>query len=669
MISKTSLFNKGIYKSTLRRYAWGSILYFILLFLITGMVILLTINPETYVNYHSIRRNPIILSPDFTIFPMLLSMVIPTVTGLLVFRFVHSRKTSVFIHSLPVKREANYISTVFAGLTLMGLPVILNGIILMIISLSGYGELFSVGSCLTWILLNLFCLFAMFSSVCFVAFITGNSFAMVFLNALFHFFVLILAAGFSKISSLFLHGFSEEYTVVEKVLENTFPIRLGTIMTEWGYAAGKAAMHGGAIVKILIISVVFYILGLLLYRKRRMETVEDIAGFKCLNVIFKYALTFTAFLSSYALLSYFAEENPFVLWCMVIIIGAIVFFGVEMLLKKSFKVWRFYKGFAVVLLLFALTICIFKFTTFFGFETRIPEADNIESASLYEYYHDEKPFFKDEDIKERIRKIHSSLILEENDEERYSIVNIEYLLKNGKTMKRRYKVNEKIHEIMNNLYENSEFKKANEAVFMPIEALYRMNVSGEGGSESITDEKKMSELLAAIKEDMEGLSYSRIHSSGWSFNIELEYTLKEDEDFRTFAEPYTLSSAGGQRVRYFHIGINPNFEKTISWIKENGLWDIVKIRNSGVLYIARDWRELPFFDDDGRILEKNDPEKEKNIIKIEDEEKRAKIIDYIHNTGLDYIPEDEFYTIYKVDDFNAKDYTVLSIIPEKELSK
>ena len=32
MTLKTSLFNKGIYKSTLRRYAWGSILYFILLF-------------------------------------------------------------------------------------------------------------------------------------------------------------------------------------------------------------------------------------------------------------------------------------------------------------------------------------------------------------------------------------------------------------------------------------------------------------------------------------------------------------------------------------------------------------------------------------------------------------------------------------------------------------
>ena len=41
MISRASLFNKGIYKSTLRRYLWGGVLYFILLFMITGMSILL----------------------------------------------------------------------------------------------------------------------------------------------------------------------------------------------------------------------------------------------------------------------------------------------------------------------------------------------------------------------------------------------------------------------------------------------------------------------------------------------------------------------------------------------------------------------------------------------------------------------------------------------------
>ena len=74
MTLKTSLFNKGIYKSTLRRYAWGSILYFILLFLCTGMMILLNENPDSVNSYGSYRR--ILILSDYMIIPMLLTMTV-----------------------------------------------------------------------------------------------------------------------------------------------------------------------------------------------------------------------------------------------------------------------------------------------------------------------------------------------------------------------------------------------------------------------------------------------------------------------------------------------------------------------------------------------------------------------------------------------------------------
>ena len=37
MTLKTSLFNTGIYKSTVKRNIWGAVIYFILLFLMTSM--------------------------------------------------------------------------------------------------------------------------------------------------------------------------------------------------------------------------------------------------------------------------------------------------------------------------------------------------------------------------------------------------------------------------------------------------------------------------------------------------------------------------------------------------------------------------------------------------------------------------------------------------------
>ena len=66
MISRASLFNKGIYKSTLRRYLWGSILYFILLFMITGMSILLNYSHDNgYLPMINGRRINIILSNEY----------------------------------------------------------------------------------------------------------------------------------------------------------------------------------------------------------------------------------------------------------------------------------------------------------------------------------------------------------------------------------------------------------------------------------------------------------------------------------------------------------------------------------------------------------------------------------------------------------------------------
>ena len=97
MISRASLFNKGIYKSTLRRYLWGSILYFILLFMITGMSILLNYSHDNgYLPMINGRRINIILSNEYILLPILLSIAVPTIAGLMIFRFIHSKKTSVF---------------------------------------------------------------------------------------------------------------------------------------------------------------------------------------------------------------------------------------------------------------------------------------------------------------------------------------------------------------------------------------------------------------------------------------------------------------------------------------------------------------------------------------------------------------------------------------------
>lgn len=680
MISKTSLFNKGIYKSTMRRYAWGSVLYAILLFLFTGMMILLNEDPQHVNAYWSNRGHSTLLGNEYMIFPMLMSIAVPTVAGLLIFRFIHSKKTSVFVHSLPVKRGANYVSSVLAALTLMVVPVVLNAVILMIMSVSAYSLHFTIGQCITWMLLNLFSIFVMFSCVCFVAVITGNSFGMIGLNVLSHSIGLILAAAFTMVSEVFLYGFAGEENLLEKVYDNTFITRIPTIMTHWGYAEEKVLTgYITDIVIFLAAALVLYVVSGILYNRRRMETAEDVAGFSCLNHIFKHLVTFVGAIGAFAIFCFSIYDNPPVLWLMVLVISAVVYFGSEMLLKKTFRVWRSYKGYAGFLAVFALVMCLFAFTSFFGFETYVPEKAEVKSAAVYNYYRNEKPLISNADIVNKAIIIHNEMIenREVIPEREYSTrIHIEYTLENGKTVHRAYRINDdQLHKAMNSLYENEEYKEKLEEIFTPMESVYKATLqSGGNFTATIDDSEQVNELVKCIKKDVENLNYSRINCDGWSFSVELHYVPVKNNVIRLNGAEVTESVIAGMaedskdiRIEYMYQGINANYTNTINWIRENGYWDSIAIKNEGVMYITRDWKDLPFVDEEGRVVDII--EGKDNFIKLEDSADIGKVIEFVHNTPRDYISDDEKFRIFHVVNDATKDYNVVAYLTKAEIAE
>ncbi len=680
MILKTSLFNKGIYKSTLRRYLWGGILYFIMLLLFTGMMILLNESPDQVNAYWSNRGGSTLLGSEYMIIPMLMSIVVPTIAGLLIFRYIHSKKTSVFVHSLPVKRSANYISSVFAALTLMAVPVILNTLILIIMSLAAYSAHFSVADCITWMFLNLFSLFVMFSCVCFVASITGNSFAMIGLNVIFHSVGLILAAAFTMVSEVFLYGFAGEGVLIDKVFDNSFITRIPTIMTSWGYVTDK--VYTGYIIDIvifIIVALVLYVLSAILYSKRRMETAEDVAGFSCLNHIFKYLITFVGAIAAFAIFCFSIYENPFTLWLMVVIISAVIYFGVEMLLKKTLRVWKSYKGYLGFAAVFAIMMCVFAFTSLFGFETYIPENEKVESVAVYNYYNNEKPLLENKDIINKAIVIHKEMIDGKTilSERKYDTrIHLEYKLTNGKTIHRVYPISEdRLYQIMNSLYKNKDYKETLEEIYTPIESLYRISIHSGGQYVDLTDDKeKMNELVACIRKDVENLSFSQLYSEGWGINIEINYVPVKDKKIYLNGIEVTESSVIGTsenrediQIRYMHQSINSNYINTLSWIRENGYWENIALKNNGVLYVTKDWEDLPFVDREGRLVEII-PEK-KNFIKIEKKEDIQKLIDYVQSAPTEYIPSNIRFEVYQVVNENTKEYNTIAALKKEEIAK
>jgi len=675
MTLKTSLFNKGIYKSTLRRYAWGSILYFILLFLCTGMMIFLNEDPEYAYNTGIYGRAAKLLSGEYMVIPMLLSIAVPTVVGLMIFRYIHSKKTSIFVHSLPVKKKANYISSVLAALTLMAVPIILNSIILAIMSLTAYSLHFTVGDCLTWMLLNLMSIFVTFSCVCFVSSITGNSFAMVGLNVIFHIIGLVFAATFSVFADVFLYGFAGEGELIDKVFNISFITRIPTIMTNWAYVREEVfAGYVKDIIIFTIVAVLLYIIGGILYSKRRMETAEDVAGFKCLNHIFKYLVTFMGAVVTFAIFSFSVYKNPFVLFVAVFIVSAVIYFGSEMLLKKTLRVWKSYKGYIVFVVVFSLLTAFCAFTSFFGFETYIPENEEIESVAVYDYYNREKPSVEDADVIAKTQIIHEKL------SERRTVladrvfeirIHLEYRLENGKNVHRVYAItDDELHAIKDSLYKNENFKKASERIFTPMDSVYKVELSGSDRHVEIELEKeKLAELIECVRADMLSLNYNRINNGGWGISLQVNYIPKElpvynSEGEQITAVPYIYDAEDENlRIEYISCGINQNFERTMNWLSENGYKQALSVKDTQNIYIVPNSSTDEFY-----AGEKYVSASAVEHIKVDNEEDKKTLIDYINNAKPEYIPTNERFYVYRATSIEVGDYSLLSIITKEEIS-
>ena len=567
MISKTSFFNKGIYKSTLKRFAWGSVIYFIALFLSTTLSILLSADifylhtPKGY-----FLENPLVLRSNYFIIPILFAIVVPTVVAVMVFRFIHSKNQAIFSHSLPVSRRANYISSLLAALTLMCVPVVLNGLSLILVSLCGYGEYFTPYHCILWMFYNIYIIFIMFSCASFAANLTGNGFAAVIINIIIHVFLFVLAASFDSMAQKFIYGYTEMNTIFEKIANNNFAY-FSFYISETYF---REKIEIWKFIEFALAALALYISSYFIYKKRKLETAGDVAGFKCLNSLFKYFVTFLATSCCFAIFSDYIGERNTVFAIIVIIISTVSYVASEMILKKTFNVLYSWKGYLVFAVLFAGVVVFVSQTSFFGYETRVPDKSEIKEATVYNYYYKhEKPFSSDKEIIDMAIKLHHEFTDGDipkvegrsryNPDVPFTNLNIEYKLENGKTLERKYTVtHDKCGEVMTELYRVDEYKKKNEIIFMDDSKITNAFVEYENKIDNYE------ELIEEIRKDVLALSYSELYPNNYDgyetlYSIRLQYNTEAEH-----------LSEGEAIVNYNHLSINKFYVNAVKWLDENG---------------------------------------------------------------------------------------------------
>ena len=651
MTLKTSFFNRGIYKSAIRRYIWGAVLYAILLFMCTSMPILFSIDPETYTMGVRDYERQLILTDIYLYLPLVISIFVPTVMALLAYRFVHAKKTSVFIHSLPVSRSANYISTVSASLTLMAVPVILNGAILSVLSACGYGELFDFTSCLIWTGLNLLSVFLLFSVSSFSAFLTGSSFALVGINLLLHLIGLIFAASFSALADSFLYGYFEANSLINAINEWNFVVYIMSMATRFDSILQNFPFDWLKLCIMLIIALALYAFALLLYRKRRLETAEDVAAYKVLNPIFKYLLTFLSALGTFGICCHELSDGVLYPVFLVLTVSAVSYFALEMILKKSFKIWRSYKGYIAFVLLFTALVSVFAFTDFFGYETRIPSPEKTEAVSISQNRrYDVSGYVANDEIKKYTAEVHRELTSAENiytiytyPNERTEYLYIQYKLKNGRVLSRRYPVTDKmLCEVMDPLYKSEEYKVNNLELFTEkIGEIHTVDLSHI--DENLKTEE-IPEFVECLKRDLLALDYTETRNhSAWDFGIWLYYSvtdeLSKDMPDRSFS----------QCLQY----INPSFTHTMSWLSEHGYIKKILDSQPNDLTVITDeqWQKFEEHNTTYEVGEHGEKvavtelrlfENIPDAVRISNSDTKRRIWEYISSTPVRYVPDKEY---------------------------
>jgi ABC-2 type transport system permease protein len=575
MPSKTSWFNKEVVLQGFRSAGWLGIIYFLALFFALPLrFMMLVSDEENMYNYNYYYDTNNLFTWNQSILTTL-SVIVPVLVAIFIFRYLQMKASSDLFHSLPVKRKYLFHHFIGIGTFLVIMPVVLNMVILLFIHPAlDLSEFFPVQSILYWagvtIVINLLILMA---SV-FVGMLTGISIVQGVLSYVF----LSLPVGICLLLSfsldMFLYGFSSNYYTGSGI-EKLTPLSRVFMLIQNSFSQLEAWIYIG-------LSILLVILSLFIYKKRKLEAVSNPLVFPFLRPIFKYGMTFCSMLLGGL---YFGEVQNSLGWTIFgYIVGSIIGYLVaEMFLQKTWRVLGNVKGYMFFVLVTAVLYLLIHFDVT-GYEGKIPQLDEVErihysSGSHYYRGDSELPvqFFYEEENMNHIIKLHHKILEDKainkaNTRNHHSVF-FAYELKNGKKLIREYNIplNEEYKTYLKPIYESLEYKNViYRAMLLEAPNVEKITLSpGYIGSihreVTITDPAEMTELLTLLKEDIKNEKYEEVINNSGVVS-EMRFSLKADQDIQNEYHNFIHATE-------YHHSIKVSYSSILDWLKEKGKYE------------------------------------------------------------------------------------------------
>ena len=358
------------------------------------------------------------------------------------------------MHALPITRPRQFLAHFGAGLSMLTAANVLT----VVLSMAAEIVMGSVDlrSLLVWLLVTELVgfFFLAFGTLCAVA--TGWLLAVPVIYFGLNFVVMVYHWLFAAMGAMFMRGLDTarfRYGLAVEWLTpvvNLVNVLRGDELTLEAYKKGATlfTMNKAALPALLIyaaVGVLMLVLAWLLYRARHSETAGDAIAFPWLRPVVRYVIAGAGGLGlglvAYQVFQIRAarESLPGLILCQLVM-GTLVYLAVEMLLRKSYKIFdrRTALGLAALwLALIAVGVCIK--TDVFGVERRVPQADQVVSVGFnvgYQYRLDTE----DPEVIDAVIALHRAAASGREDSDGGHYFNVTYQLKNGTTLERGYQM-------------------------------------------------------------------------------------------------------------------------------------------------------------------------------------------------------------------------------------
>ncbi|XXM74360.1 DUF6449 domain-containing protein [Lysinibacillus sphaericus] len=579
MPSRTSWINKELIMQSLRSVGWLGIVYFIgLLFALPIDILGKLTNPNlTY--YNNIYEN--LFKMQYPI-QMGLLFLFPVLLAVFLFRYLHVKQQADFIHSLPIKRNRIFHHALLTGLGILLIPILLNTLFLLgLYWITEFNLYIDAADIFVWAGITLLMSFLFFLAGTFIAMVTGLS----AVQGVLTYIILLLPAGMFLLITFslkqLLFGFPTDYYYNIKIEEYS-PIVKAAMLENKLISGWDALIYA-------VLAIIFYFLALVLYKKRKIETASQPITFKLLQPIFKYSVTFCAMLVGGM---YFTEVQGQGYWMWFgYIVGALIgYYVAEMILQKHWRVFHYWKGYVVYLLVIVAASFLFQFDLF-QYEKKVPDAGSIKEAyvgySYYDLFNNDSeimmssenglvpeikrdPMLKEADSIKAVQNLHKAII----EKGERAMGNYDrmpaffyYELEDGSTLVRSYEVDQDDFEkYYAALYEAREYKEATNDIFqINEEKIDKLTLHQEytvGKTVTIVDPEEIKEAVDILKKEIYNESFD------------------DQNRLSTFSIEVLLSN--NQRTS---ISVPNTYDAFEQWLRDKGYLENIKVTADDIEWI------------------------------------------------------------------------------------